>query len=170
MTNNIFFVTSTINNWTPLLSEPAYRDLVIQSLQILINDRRIELHGYVIMPTHIHLIYSVLEPYSLSDISRDFHKFTAQQIIKSMRNNGYKELAPFKSKRTDRQYQIWQSTHSPKQIESYSFFKQKLEYIHNNPCSERWRLCERPEDYPFSSARDYLTGQPGILRIDKVLQ
>jgi len=81
-----------------------------------------------------------------------------------------KELHVLKSERKDRVYQIWQNTHSPKQIESFPFFRQKLEYIHNNPCTEHWQLCELPEQYPYSSASDYLLDKPGILDIERIWQ
>jgi len=68
----------------------------------------------------------------------------------------------------DRTYQIWQNSHSPKQIISFPFFRQKLEYIQNNPCTEHWQLCELPEQYPYSSASDYLLDKPGILDIEKI--
>ncbi len=38
-------------------------------------------------------------------------------------------------------------------IESNKFFDQKLNYIHNNPVDEQ--IVERPEDYLWSSARNY---------------
>lgn len=36
---------------------------------------------------------------------------------------------------------------------------QVLEYIHNNPLQEHWKLAELPEDYYYSSARYYLKEQ-----------
>ena len=73
---NMYFITSTIKDWIHLLSMQEFRGIVIQSIVFLIQDKRIRLHGYVIMPSHIHTIYIVEEPFSLSDILRDFHKFT----------------------------------------------------------------------------------------------
>ncbi|MBS1525632.1 MAG: hypothetical protein JST19_08280 [Bacteroidetes bacterium] len=37
-------------------------------------------------------------------------------------------------------------------------FTQKLDYIHNNPLQERWRLADLPENYKYSSARFYERG------------
>lgn len=165
-----YFITSTIKNWIHLLSNKGLRDVILESIQFMINDQRILLHGYVIMPNHIHKILTVRKPYNLSQIFRDFHKYTSQQMIKIMRNNKDPILSKFRSNRNDRYYQIWQTTHYPKEIETFSFFKQKLEYIHYNPCTEHWRLSKAPEDYPFSSAGDYLANIPGILKINKILQ
>jgi hypothetical protein len=39
------------------------------------------------------------------------------------------------------------------------FFKQKFDYLHENPCQPHWQLATRAEDYKFSSARFYDTGE-----------
>jgi len=43
--------------------------------------------------------------------------------------------------------------------------RQKLKYIHYNPV--RIGLVDRPEDWRYSSARNYL-GQGGMLEIDAI--
>ena len=165
----MYIITSTIKNWIQLLANNKLMAVVIQSLRFLIERKRILLYGYVLMPNHIHRIYTVNQPFLFSDILRDFHKYTSQQMIKLLRNqNNTYEL--FRSSRNDRIYQIWQTTHSPKQIESFPFFRQKLEYIHFNPCTDRCNLCEYPEDYLYSSARDYLLNERGVLPVKKIGQ
>ena len=166
----MYFITSTIKDWIHLLAKSEFMDIVIQSLRFLVERKSIRLHGYVLMPNHIHTIYTVNDYDTLSNILRDFHKYTSQQIIKLLRNQNDNSLELFRSSRSDRTYQIWQTTHSPKQIESFPFFRQKLEYIHFNPCTERWNLCEYPEDYLYSSAKDYLLNAFGILPIEKIWQ
>ena len=164
----MYFTTSTIRDWIPILQEERFRRIVIDSLKFLINQKRIRLHGYVIMPNHLHLILSVENPFVLSDIFRDFHKFTSQQIIKILRNEKEYLLERLKSKKKDRKFQIWQTTHGLKQIENLAFFQQKLEYIHNNPCSKKWNLCSTPEVYHYSSAIDYILNERGILELEKI--
>ena len=44
----------------------------------------------------------------------------------------------------------------------------KLNYIHNNPLQERWSLCGKVEDYRFSSAKYYFTGEDVGIRIVKI--
>ncbi len=50
-------------------------------------------------------------------------------------------------------YQVW--THENHAILLYSndFIAQKIEYTHNNPV--RSRIVQNPEDYLYSSARNY---------------
>jgi hypothetical protein len=50
-------------------------------------------------------------------------------------------------------YKLWQEGNHPEEINSNRFFNEKLEYIHKNPVEEL--IVERPEEYFFSSARNY---------------
>ncbi len=45
------------------------------------------------------------------------------------------------------------------------FIMQKLNYIHNNPCSGRWRLADDPIHYLHSSASFYISGKKGIYEV-----
>jgi len=40
-------------------------------------------------------------------------------------------------------------------------YKQKLNYIHLNPCQWKWNLSNTPEDYEHSSAKFYICGEQG---------
>jgi len=41
---------------------------------------------------------------------------------------------------------------------------EKMEYMHNNPL--RANLVEKPEDYPFSSARNYILEDDVLIQLD----
>jgi len=41
------------------------------------------------------------------------------------------------------------------------------EYIHYNPCSERWKLCSVPEEYPYSNAKDYIFNKRVFLEMER---
>lgn len=161
-----YFITSTANGWIRLFDRPEFSQIILNSLAFMISEERIKLHGYVIMPNHLHLILTVSKSYDLSSFLRDFHKFTSQQIIKILRNESSSLLEKLEVDKNDRRYQVWMETHAPKAIEMFPFLRQKLEYIHNNPLSPRWSLCDKPEDYPFSSARDYILKEDGKLKIE----
>lgn len=51
------YFTATIYEWKPLLANDNYKDIIIGSLQFLVNEKRIELNAFVIMNNHIHLIF-----------------------------------------------------------------------------------------------------------------
>ena len=61
-------------------SRKTYKDCIIESLDFCIKNKGMILHGFVIMSTHIHLIIES-ESSKLSDLIRDFKKFTAKTIL-----------------------------------------------------------------------------------------
>ena len=66
--------------------------------------------------------------------------------------------------RPDKQkYKVWEDGYFAENIFSPEFLTQKLDYIHNNPLQDHWRLAETPEDYPWSSARFYVRGEPALV-------
>jgi hypothetical protein len=57
-------------------------------------------------------------------------------------------------------YQLWQQHNRPIELWSRDVIRQKLEYIHNNPVKAGF--VEKPEDWLWSSGRDY-AGIKGML-------
>ena len=87
------------------------------------------------------------------EIQLSFMKYTAQMIIKDLRNNHIEVLEKFKVNASDRKYQIWERNPLSVSLWTQSVFKQKLDYIHSNPVVAG--LCNYPEDYKYSSAGFY---------------
>ncbi len=83
-------------------------------------------------------------------------KYTAQMMIKDLRNNHPQVLDKFRVKASDRTYQIWERNALSVSLWSQAVFKQKLDYIHNNPVVAG--LCHFPEEYKYSSASFYEKG------------
>lgn len=59
--NKMYFYTATILKWQKLLKPDKYKDIIINSLRFLSNKGKIQIHIFVIMPNHIHLIWTMLE-------------------------------------------------------------------------------------------------------------
>jgi hypothetical protein len=55
---------------------------------------------------------------------------------------------------------LWRHDNKPIELWSNKVIAEKINYIHNNPVEEG--LVYRPEDYVYSSARDY-SGEKGLL-------
>ena len=60
------------------------------------------------------------------------------------------------------QYRFWQEGCYSEVISSLEFYKQKLNYIHQNPV--RAEFVRYPQDYLYSSAIDYAGGR-GLLEV-----
>ena len=108
------------------------------------------------MPNHIHLIWQIQDGHK--NVQLRFLKFTAQQFKFRLIDTGNTFLKAFEVNAKDRQYQFWERNSLSVDLWTPAVFKQKLEYIHNNPIQEKWHLTELPEDYKYSSAKFYYTG------------
>ena len=52
------YLTLTVEGWIDIFSRKKYRDLVIKSLQYCIDEKGLQVHGYVIRTNHIHVVVS----------------------------------------------------------------------------------------------------------------
>jgi len=153
------FFTATINSWKHLLSNEKRISVLIDSLDYFCREKRIQLHAFVIMPNHLHLILTLGENESQLTFQRDFLKYTAQQLIKLIiENNEDEELLPYLSTQNDRIYHIWERRPRWIPIDNALIFEQKMQYVHENPVQEKWSLSNHPEDYAWSSASYYMSG------------
>jgi hypothetical protein len=64
----------------------------------------------------------------------------------------------------NREFQLWQQDNHPILLSSLKIAHQKLDYTHYNPVTAG--IVEKPEDYLYSSAKNYL-GIKGL--IDAIL-
>lgn len=155
----VYFYTATITKWRHLLNADKYKQIVLESLDYLVNRRKIAVYGFVVMPNHIHLIWELLEMNGNELPHASLMKFTSHAIQKDLRSNHPEILDEFKVDLKTRQYHFWQRDSLPILLYTPKVISQKLEYIHNNPVKGTWQLAHSPESYPFSSARFYLTGE-----------
>jgi len=78
-----YFITITLVEWQKLLHIPLYAEIIIDSIRYCQKNKGLELFGYVIMPSHIHLIARA-EERPLGEVVRDFKKFTAARIVERL--------------------------------------------------------------------------------------
>lgn len=164
------FITWTITAWLPIFISGKYCDIIAQSFDYCRAKKGLLVHGYVIMPTHVHAIVSANDGKDLSDILRDSRKFTSREIVNQLKEDGCMFFdwilrdAARKDGRPEGSYKVWQAGFHPETLETEKFVLQKLEYMHNNPL--RKGLIEKQEHWRYSSAGFYLNGSVGPLDID----
>src|SRR4029078_11577145 len=150
------FFTATNLNWKKLLARDKYKDIVIESMRFLVDDKRVIIYGFVIMDNHIHIIWQLQAGRKRDDVQRDFLKYTAQLIKKDMIKNHAEDLKDFMVNAKDRKYQFWERNPLSIEIWSENVLLQKLKYMHENQVKSE--LCRFPEEYKYSSALFYKTG------------
>ncbi|MCW9708753.1 REP-associated tyrosine transposase [Fodinibius salsisoli] len=156
----IYFVTSTIIEWYPVFTKRLYFDVIVDSLQYCQVEKDLRIHAYVIMLDHIHLVVSLSNksPKRLSDVFRDFKRFTSREITMLLKKesnqqalNIFKRAAINDERKNN--FKVWQEGFHPKGIYNEKFGLQKLEYIHSNPVKKGCVL--KPEHWQYSSAGFY---------------
>ena len=168
----IHFVTFAVVEWVDVFTRKDYRDIVLGSIQHCQVKKGLLLHCWCIMSNHLHLIVSA-QNQDLSDILRDFKKFTSNQIIKAIEANKGESrrewmmrifLDQGEKNIRNKNYQFWRQDNQPQELYSSAFIFQKINYIHDNPVEAG--IVERPEHYLYSSAKDYYhTKKCGLLDV-----
>ena len=157
--NEIYFWTDTIYEWKKLLSPDIHKQIIIDCWRELVKRKLIAIYAFVIMPNHIHVLWEMLEPNGKEMPHASFNKFTSHRFLDNLRANHPHVLPLFRVNEKERRYRFWQRDALAVLIDNEPKAYQKLSYIHTNPLQERWSLVQYPEDYIWSSARYYETGE-----------
>ena len=129
----------------PYLAEIQPKDTFETTLEKIRERHSFRIHGYVVMPTHVHILLS--EP----DITR---LATALNVLKT---DTSKQL------KAD-QKQFWQRRYHDVNILTHRRWRHVLRYIHRNPVKAG--LVAQPEDWQWSSYRHWLDGHLGRVTVE----
>jgi putative transposase len=105
------------------------------------HEREVNIHAYCLMPTHIHLL---LSPVVKDGISRYMNS-----ILRS--------YSLYFNLRHKRKGPLWEGRFKGIRVETQEQFIHLTRYIHLNPVSSL--LVNKPEEWQFSSYREYLNGE-----------
>ena len=166
------FFTATINSWQNLLNKDEVKDIVLNSMKWLVQNGKTHIHGFVIMPNHIHVLWTeVLVGEGANKevgIGSKKKRQTSRQVLLSFTGHQFKEyllktnpkeLMKYVSTQNDRQYHFWQRNSKSIDMLTRKIAEQKLDYIHHNPVQPKWKLVEDFVDYRYSSASFYELNQ-----------
>ena len=162
-----YFCTFTVVDWLPLFVKPTFTDIISESLFFCSENKGLKIHGYVIMPNHIHAIFSddTNDNQRLHKTISEFRSFTGHKLAGLMDNNcptSWLNITRTAAE-SDRERRIWQSGWHAEAVVHQDFFEQKLSYMHNNPV--RAGFVALPEHWVHSSARLWLLGERGQVPI-----
>ena len=98
---------------------------------------------------------------------RDIKKYSAWDIMDEIEKNDENLMNIFREaakKYPNQKRKFWMQRFDDEVIRNEKMFWVKLNYIHNNPVEAG--LVKKPEDYKYSSARNYVYGDNSILFVD----
>ena len=146
------FITAVTKDRLPVFRTDALKFVACKALDEARTSGRFMIFAYVIMPDHLHLMTNC--PRTSADVLRYVKGLTGRRVINYLKERGYESClvklrhAQWKRKHT---HSLWQQEKNVLSVFSESMFMQKVNYIHLNPV--RAKLCDRPVDYRWSSAR-----------------
>ena len=171
LTHELYFTTTTVVDWLDVFTRPRYKHIIVESLEYCQANKGLDIYAWVLMTNHLHMIVGVSGAASIGDVLRDFKKFTSKGIVKAIQENEQESRQEWLLNRfrfraaNDKKitnFKFWQDDNYVENIISYDFYRQKLNYIHENPV--RQEIVARAEDYLYSSARNY-AGMDGLLKV-----
>ena len=166
-TYSTWFITFTCYNWIPLFEITSGHDLVYNWLKLINDKHQIKTLAFVIMPNHVHLLLQLEnEAINLNTVMSNGKRFMAYALIEKLQALKHDELLRKLSdacsvieKSKGQKHKVFEPSFDAKPIYSDKFLKQKLDYIHRNPVSGKWNLCDDFADYYHSSAAFYELSQ-----------
>jgi putative transposase len=165
----VYFITSTVVHWIPIFLSYRYFTILTDAFIHCRRTKGLLVHAYVLMPNHFHAIVSSEPKAALPGIIRDFKRHTAWEVVRRLEEDSswyilqqLKQAAVDTGRGSD--VQIWQEGYHSEAIFSQKFFRQKLDYLHDNPVRKGYVAAA--EHWLYSSAGQYVNGDVGMMEID----
>jgi len=162
--HGLYFITCTVHQWADVFTRREYVDILLDSLRFCQSHKGLEIYAWVVMTNHIHLIVGS-KGNKLSDIIRDFKKFTASKIVRAINDNpreSRKRWLLWLFKKNEGIW-FWEEGYHAEEIFGKKFYDSKLDYIHLNPV--RAGIVEKEEEYLLSSCGDHFGTRKGLLQL-----
>src|SRR5208283_3806440 len=143
----LHFLTFSCYRRPPFLASPRARDLFERALEQARVRYGLCVVGYVVMPEHVHLLISEPEHGTLASAVQAIKQSVSRRLIGDLEH-------------------FWQARYYDFNVWTKRKRVEKLCYIHRNPVKRG--LVEKPEDWPWSSFRHYLTGAESEVEIESL--
>jgi putative transposase len=139
------FVTFSCYDRRPYLAEHGAYDVFEEILERFRARNGLHLYAYVLMPEHVHLLLSEPLCAKLSSVLGVIKQQSSKRLIQG-------------------RPAFWLERYHDVNLATAEKTRDAVRYIHRNPVARG--LVERPEDWPWSSYRHYLTGTPGRVEVE----
>jgi putative transposase len=158
------FITTSCYQRRPLLGTPHARDLFLEVMEQIRQRHQFVVVGYVVMPEHVHLLFTEPERGNPSLVLAALKQNFAHRLLRELRVNS--------STQTDALWttpvaegHVWQRRFYDFVVFTEKKRVEKLRYMHLNPV--RRGLVLKPEDWLWSSFRHYVYGECGLVVVNE---
>jgi len=149
------------------LSRDRTRQYFLDALDRARAAHGFNLWAYVIMPNHAHvLLFPRREVHDMGSIESSIKLSVSRRALEFLREHNPDGLSLLATGHVHTPYRFWMSGNGyDKNLVSQDAARNIVAYIHANPV--RAGICDGPEDWPWSSAREWAEEGSGLLSIDR---
>ena len=108
---------------------------IIQNSILHFDGIRYRMHSWVVMPNHVHLLFTPREGYKLKRIMHTIKSYTSSEANKLLGRSG----------------RFWMKEYFDRFVRNERHFNNAVRYVEQNPVKAG--LCRKAEDWPWGSAR-----------------
>jgi putative transposase len=147
-----YFFTSVAHHRLPIFRTDKLKQVLCAAFHEARINHKLLIFAYVIMPDHIHML--VASEKSMSETLRLINGVSARRVIQFLKENGHQSsLLKLRGETRERNHRhsVWHHHSDSLEVFGEDTFRQKAEYIHQNPV--RAELADDRFAYEFSSAR-----------------
>jgi len=153
------FLTTTVTDWVPLFRHRNLAEAMLAQFVDALVHFDVSCVAYCLMPSHLHAVLGFRDVEIVPKFMQSLKVLSAKRLKPMIPPT----LAPLFVKGGS--FRLWKPRYDEFTIVSEEQFRVKVAYIHNNPV--KGELVKVPSDWPYSSARAWLTGEKGYVSIDK---
>jgi REP element-mobilizing transposase RayT len=176
-TDGIYFITITCYNWLHLFEISNSYNAVYDWFKVL-KDNHHFITGYVIMPNYLHALIGFSNSgKNINCIIGNGKRFMVYDVVDKLEKQNHEiilnqlaQAVNASDRKRGKLHEVFKPSFDIKECFTKKFIIQKLNYIHNNPCTGKWNLADCPANYIHSSAGFYYNGVQGIFPVDNIMQ
>lgn len=161
----LHFITTSCYQRRALLGTPENRDLLLEVMEQVRRRYRFVVVGYVVMPEHVHLLFSEPERGDPSVVMKVLKQSFARRLLERRRSaadtppSGLWHAALVEG-------HVWQHRFYDFVVFTEKKRVEKLRYMHRNPVVRG--LVLEPGQWGWSSYRHYATGKRGPVLVNEM--
>jgi putative transposase len=156
------FITTSCYQRRPLLGTAYARDLFLEVLEQVRLRHEFVVVGYVVMPEHVHLLFTEPKLGNPSVVMAALKQMFAHRLLRYMRDKKTSQIwtTPIANGH------IWQRRFYDFVVFSEEKRIEKLHYMHRNPVVRR--LVMEPQQWQWSSFRHYANDERGPVLVNEI--
>jgi REP element-mobilizing transposase RayT len=129
--DGVYFVSFAVQGWVDVFTRNEYKNILVENLKYCQNNKGLEIFAWCIMTNHVHLIIRSQGDNLLSDILRDYKKYTSKVIIQVISENVQESRKEWllKQFKTTEGFRFWRADNKPIELWRNKVIDQKIDYL-----------------------------------------